>query len=391
MKVRFILYIISVAVLLLHNEPVLGASDAQKTSIKDSEEEAVDKILKDIEYEDVQQVIDQLVNTPEDISFKEYVEGISTGNEQFSISGLITKILDAVFGELINNKSLLIQLIMIAVLAAMFSNFANIFENNQVSDTAFYVTYLMLFAILTSSFYLATEIARTVLQNLFDFMKVLMPTYLLSIAVSSGAKTSLFYYESTLGIFTGINVLLLKVVLPLINVYFVISMANHLTKEDRLSKLTELIETVVQWTLKTMLAFVIGFNAIQGLILPMAEHVKKSSIIRTTSAIPGVGNAINSVTETLLGASVIVKNAIGVAGLVIVLILCLVPLAKLVCFMFLYQLSGAMVQPISDKRMIGCISAAATAAKLLLTMVFICVLLFVLSIAIIAASTNVGI
>lgn len=391
MRFRLIISIMSFALLFLHNEPVLGASDLPQTSLEGSEEEAVDKILEGVEYEDVQNVIDQLVSNPDEMNFQDYVEGVSTGQEQFSITGLLTKVLDAVFGELVNNKSLLIQLIMIAVLAAVFTNFANIFENNQVSETAFYVTYLMLFAILTSSFYLATEIARTVLQNLFDFMKVLMPTYLLSIAVSSGAKTSLFYYESTLGIFTVINFLLLKVVLPLINVYFVISLANHLTKEDKLSKLAELIETVVQWTLKTILAFVIGFNAIQGLILPMAEHVKKSAIIRTTSAIPGVGNAINSVTETLLGASVVVKNAIGVAGLVIILILCLVPLAKLVCFMFLYKLSGAMVQPISDKRMVGCISAAANAAKLLLTMVFICVLLFVLSIAIIAASTNVGV
>ncbi len=391
MKLKLLFLFLSVSMLFLHKVPVLAAPTQSSDSVKHKDEDGVNKVLEGVEYEDVQKVIDELMNKPKEVDFRGYVEGISTGQEDFSISALVGKMLNEVFGELANNKTLLIQLIMIAVLAAIFTNFANVFQSNQVSETAFYVTYLMLFALLTSSFFLATEIARTVLQNLFDFMKVLMPTFLLSIAVSSGAKTSLFYYESTLAIFTGINFILLNVVLPLINIYFVITLANHLTKEDLLSKMTELIEMVVQWILKTLLAFVIGFNAIQGLIIPMAEHVKKSAIIRSTSAIPGVGNAINSVTETLLGASVIVKNSIGVAGLIVILILCLVPLVKLACFVFVYKLGAALVQPVSDKRMVGCISAAANASKLLLTVVFICLLLFVLSIAIIAASTNVGI
>ncbi len=391
MKWKLIIIVTSVILISFHKTPVYAESIDTDNVDDVTSEDGVDKALEDVNYDDIQSVIDELVKNPEEVNFGEYVKGIASGDEEFSLSGLLSKVLNELFGELINNKSLLVQLIMIAMLAAIFTNFANVFQSNQVSETAFYVTYIMLFALLTSSFYMATEIARTVLNNLFDFMKVLMPTYLLSIAVSSGAKTSLFYYESTLAVFTGINFILLSVVLPLINIYFVITLANHITKEDMLSKMTELIEMVVQWILKTLLAFVIGFNAIQGLIIPMAEYVKKSAIIKSTSAIPGVGNAINSVTETLLGASVLVKNAIGVTGLIVILILCLVPLVKLVCFVFVYKLGAALVQPVSDKRMVGCISAAANASKLLLSMVFICLLLFVLSIAIIAASTNIGV
>ncbi len=389
--VRIGIGLLFVLLLLMISKDTVCASENREEPSEISKEDAVNEFLGEEDYEDVQKVIDDLIKTPDKVNFREYVEGISSGDEEFSIGGLLSKIVNALFGELVNNKGLLIQLILIAVLAAIFTNFANVFQNNQVSDTAFYVTYLMLFAILTSSFYVATEIAKTVLQNLFDFMKVLMPSYLLSIAVSSGAKTSLMYYESTLVIFTGINFILLRVVLPLINVYFVITLANHLTKEDLLSKMTELIETIVQWTLKTLLAVVIGFNAIQGLIIPMAERVKNSAFIKSTSAIPGVGNAINSVTETLLGASVVVKNAIGVAGLVVIIIVCMIPVVKLVCFTLVYKLGAAIVQPVSDKRIVGCISAASSAAKLLLSTVFICVLLFVLSIALIAASTNIGI
>lgn len=362
-----------------------NSTEETKTS---KTEEAVEDVLSDVKYEDVQKVIDDILEDPSDLDFKSYVAKLTSGEEPLSFSGIVNQIANALFGEIAANKAVLIQLMILSVIAAIFTNFANIFKNNQVSETAFYVTYLMLFSILTSSFYYATSIASSVLHNLFQFMKVLLPTYMLSIAVSAGAKTSLIYYETTLGIFTVIDLLLLRIVLPLINVYFVLTLANCMSKEDKLSKLTELIEMLVQWALKTMLAVVVGFNAIQGLIIPMAEHVKNSAIIKSTKVIPGIGNAINTVTETLLGAGVVVKNAIGVFGLVVIISICLVPIIKLAFFVIIYKFGSAVVQPISDKRILGCISAASNSARLLLSTVFIAVLLFMISIAIVAASTN---
>lgn len=362
-----------------------NSTEETKTS---KTEEAVEDVLSDVKYEDVQKVIDDILEDPSDLDFKSYVAKLTSGEEPLSFSGIVNQIANALFGEIAANKAVLIQLMILSVIAAIFTNFANIFKNNQVSETAFYVTYLMLFSILTSSFYFATSIASSVLHNLFQFMKVLLPTYMLSIAVSAGAKTSLIYYETTLGIFTVIDLLLLRIVLPLINVYFVLTLANCMSKEDKLSKLTELIEMLVQWALKTMLAVVVGFNAIQGLIIPMAEHVKNSAIIKSTKVIPGIGNAINTVTETLLGAGVVVKNAIGVFGLVVIISICLVPIIKLAFFVIIYKFGSAVVQPISDKRILGCISAASNSARLLLSTVFIAVLLFMISIAIVAASTN---
>lgn len=367
-----------------------SASTEKKEEKKQESGSAVDDILNDIDYSDVEKVIHEVMSEDSEIDFSKYVGKLAKGEEGISIKKIAAELFEAFFSELVTNKAVLIQLLAIAILAAVFSNFATIFKNNQVSETSFYITYLLIFSILTSSFFMATKIASEVLDALFSFMKVLMPTYMLSIAVSTGAKTSLFYYEATLGIFTLIDIVLLKVLLPLINIYFVLTLANFISKEDMLSKLAELIEMIINWTLKTLLAFVIGFNAIQGLIVPMADKVKRSAIIKGTSAIPGIGNAINSVTETVLGASVVVKNAIGVAGLVVIITICAVPLIKLACFVLTYKFGSAIVQPISDKRIIGCISSAANSAKLLLSCVAIALLLFMVSIALIAASTNVS-
>ncbi|MDO5521689.1 MAG: stage III sporulation protein AE [bacterium] len=373
------------------SRPKVTSKPNTKSSSEKKEESSdayVDDLLNDVDYSDIDKVIDEVMGEDKDFDFSGYVSKLAKGEEGLSITNVLKELMSAFFSEVLTNKTVLLQLLAIAVLAAVFTNFANIFKNNQVSETAFYITYLLMFSILTSSFFMATKVAANVLEALLSFMKVLMPTYMLSIAVSTGAKTSLFYYEATLATFTVIDFILMKMILPLINIYFVLSLANFVSKEDMLSKLAELIETIINWTLKTLLAFVIGFNAIQGLIVPMADKVKRSAFIKGTSVIPGIGNAINGVTETVLGASVVVKNAIGVAGLVVILTICIVPLVKLACFTLTYKLGSAIVQPISDKRIIGCLSTAANSAKLLLSTVFIALLLFMLSIALIAASTN---
>lgn len=393
-KIQGILVILLLQIVFLgttafaSNKTTTDNTGQESNDSSNSEEGQVEEILNDVDYKEIQQVIDDIMADKDQFDFKSYVAGLATGEGGISFNQIVNDIKDTLVHEIQTNKSIIVQLIVVAVIAAIFTNFSNIFQNNQVSETAFYVTYLLMFSILTSSFYIATNIASNLLHNLLDFMKVLIPTYMVSVAFSSGAATSMMYYEATLVVITIVDFVLIRVIIPMINVYFVLVLANNMSKEDMLSKLTELLETIVQWTLKTLLALVIGFNTIQGLIVPMAEHVKNSMIIKTTSAIPGIGNAVNSVTETILGAGVLVKNAIGVGGLIVIVTICIIPIVKLMFYVLVYKFGVAIVQPISDKRIIGCMSASANAAKLLLSTVFIATLLFMISIAIIAASTN---
>ena len=196
------------------------------------------------------------------------------------------------------------------------------------------------------------------------------------------------YYQSSLFLISFIDLTLLKIVVPMINIHFIITIANNLSKEDMLSKLSELLSDGVKWILKTLLAVVIGLNATQGLISPVADALKKSGLIKTAEAIPGVGDILSGVAESVIGAGVLLKNAIGVAGVVVIAVICAVPLIKLGIITLVYKVSGAVVQPISDKRLINCISTTAHASGLLLNTVFVALVLFVLTITIISASTT---
>ncbi len=342
----------------------------------------------DLNYDDIQKVIDDVLSSNNKISFEDYVKSLFSGDKKISFSSILGDIKTGVINEIKSNVGILTSLISIAIIAAIFTNFSYAFQNNQVAETSFYVTYLLLFSVITSSFIAVSNIAAQTISAVLSFMKALVPTYFMAVAFSSSAGTSAVYYQSTLFLITFVDMLLIKLVIPLINIYLIVTMANNLSKDDLLSKLSDLIILITKWLLKTMLAVVVGFNSLQGLILPVADKVKRSALLKAAGAIPGVGDILGSITESVLGAGVLLKNVIGVAGVVVVISICAVPLIKLAVTAIIYRISAAAVQPISDKRMLNCVTAAAEAAGLLLQTVIVGAVLFLFTITIVAATTT---
>ena len=146
----------------------------------------------------------------------------------------------------------------------------------------------------------------------------------------------------------------------------------------------------MKWALKTLLSAVLGYNVIQGMIVPALDSVKKSFLLRASASLPGIGNALEGVTKTIYGTGVLVKNAIGVVGLIVILVIVLVPLIKLAVYAIVYKVGTALIQPISDKRILNSMNGVSEAAVLLLYTVFIGAVLFFITIAIITTSTNYG-
>ncbi|MDI9509144.1 MAG: stage III sporulation protein AF [Clostridiales bacterium] len=345
-------------------------------------------ISDEINYDEIQEVIDNIMAYEDRIKFGDYVAKLMSGEEVFSLKAIANKLIDSISGEFKAHITTFGRLISIALIAAIFTNLSMAFKNNQVSDTGYYVTYLLLFGLLISAFISTSLIATNVIGQILDFMKALVPSYFMSVAFCSGSMSSFVFYKAALIIISLVDFIIIKLVIPLINFYLIIMLANNLSKEDMLSRLAGLIESVIKWVLRSLLAAVIGYQAIQGLIVPVADQVKRSAIFKASSALPGVGNAIESVAETVIGAGVLLKNAIGVAGLVVVITICIVPIVQLIVITLIYKLSSAALQPISDKRIIECVSASAKSVEMLLQCVIVGAILFLLSITIVAISTG---
>ena len=285
-------------------------------------------------------------------------------------------------------KKTLIYIVMIAMIAAVMNQFTGMLQNRQVAGIGFYIIYLMLIALTITAFDVVLSKVEAGILAVTGFMSVFCPVYFLAVAVAKGSVTSVAFYNLMLFLIYGVELIIGKILLPVVRVYMMIRVLNFLTPEEMFEKFSELLALIVKWTLRTALACVIGVNLIQGMISPAIDTVRRSAVTKGAEAIPGVGNLLGGMTEVAIGTAVLVKNGIGMAGALICIALCTLPLIQIAATELLYKMTAVMIQPVSDDRVIGCVEAVAEGCGLLLQMVFTVGLLFLLTIAIVAALTG---
>lgn len=356
------------------------------------EQDTVQKKVEDTLYEEFDfREIDAAIRKimPEKrLKFGETVMKIIRGDTKLSVDLIVRLLKEQLFFEFRSGKEGLVRILLLAVMAAIFTNFSGVLKNEQIGGIGFYVLYMLLIAVAFQSFQTVLDAATLGIERLLIFMRALGPVYFLSVAVTSGSSTSLVFYNLVLLLIYVVESLVLHFLLPLLHIYMVVKVLNFLSTEAYLTKLAELIEWCIVWISKTLLAAVISLNLIQGLIHPAVDSLKRGFLTKGVEALPGIGDAFGGVTEVFLGTAVLMKNGIGAAGAIFCIVICAVPVLQIFAMTLLYKLVAALVQPISDSRIVGCISAVGDSGRLLLKLVFMTGLLFLLTIAIVAATTT---
>lgn len=384
-KGRFLFTILLVLIVFGLGTKIVNAKEDSETDIL--QDEIQDALLAEFDFNEIEENLDRMF-PQEKISFSDVFSALMSGNMAETIRIFLRFLTDQISYEFDYNRRSLVYVLMTALTAAVFSNFAGAFKSRQISDISFYIMYMLLITLCLTSFRISAEGLEDRLSALVDFMRVLCPSYFLAVAFASGSVTSLFFYNVILFLIYVVELVIVRFLLPVVNIYIMVRVLGNLTGEDFLSEFADLIRKAVSWILKTLLICVVSVNVVQGLLAPAIDAVKRSALTRTAEALPWVGNAVGGVAEVVLGTAVLIKNGIGMAGAVITIAICAVPSLQMLIMAFMYKLAAALVQPVSDKRITTCISGISEGYEIMVKVIFTSGLLFMITIAIVAASTS---
>lgn len=346
--------------------------------------DAAQEFLEDLDFSDVERMMGELF-PQEKIRFSDILEHLMEGDFSGGLRLAGKALSHRMLSILVENKTAMIYILVTALLAAVFANFSHVFAAGQAADTGFFMLYLLFMTLLLQTFEVMMEAVTSSLVLLAEFMQVLCPVYLVAASVVTGSATSAAFYNLLLFLIFLVQNVVCYLILPLIHVYFMIRMMDGLSSEPFLGRLADLVGTAVSWILKTMMVGVVGMNLIQGLISPVLDQVKRSGIQKGLEAIPGIGNTLGGMTEIVLSALTLIRNGIGAAGAVVCVGICLIPLGQIAVMALFYKLMAAVLEPVSDRRMVGCIAGAGDGAVLLMETVYTSGVLFLITIVIVAA------
>lgn len=347
-------------------------------------EQEQEKLLQDLDLNEIESVVDELLGE-ETFSFSGFISDLISGEQVLDGQAVITMLRQIFYGEMFNQKDILMQLFLLIIMAAFLLNLSKVFESGQISETAFYVVYLVIFALLIKSFENMSVQVEEMMSGTVSFMQVLTPAYYLATVAAEGTVSAGGYYQVVLVVLFLVQWLMMRFIIPAIHIFVLLGIVNLMSKEEFLSKMAELVKTIIDWGLKSMIALVVGMQVLQRMVSPAIDQLQRGVIGKAASALPGVGNAIDSVTEMVLGCAILVRNCLGAAALVVLILLAAGPVIQLAVTTMMYRLLAAVSQPISDKRLLNTLTVMSDGFGLLLRVLLTAEAMFLVSIAIVAS------
>lgn len=352
-----------------------------------SNEDIESKLMDKFNFSEIDGMLQEIFPN-EKLTFREVLIDLLNGDIKFSLELFKNIVIDQFTYELRNSRSGMIYVLLLVIIAAVFTNFSSVFKSTQVAEISFSMLYMLLITVCLGNFRILVDGVSYNIERLLEFMRLLGPVYFMAVAVSTGSASSIAFYQIILIVIYLIEFIILNCILPMIQIYLMVKIISELSPEIHLDKFAELIETIVLWVLKALLAGIVGINVIQGLLSPAIDSVKRSILIKGGAALPFIGNMVGGTSEVILGTAVLIKNGIGVVGMLICAMISIAPLAQMTITSLLYQLIAALIQPISDKRMVECVGSMGTGARMLMRVVFTTSALFLLTIAVVASTTG---
>ena len=322
------------------------------------------------------------------LSFSDLLAQVMKGDVLGALTGLFTGFITDLTGQLTGMRNVFIWLLVLGMVSSLMTHFIEIFNKRQVADVGFYFMYLLFNVVLLRCFFLAGETALETLGNAILFIKLMIPAYLLSVGLATGAVTAGASTQLMLLVIYGIQNILMQGLVPLVYSMCMLVVINGVWVEEKLTLLIDLLEKGVIWVLKGAIGVVTGLSIFQTLVTPAVDSVRTSALQRIVSAIPGVGSAADGVVDLVLGSAVMIKNSIGVVVLILFLVMCTTPLLKIAVIAGLLKCAAAFMGIVSDKRITACANRTGDAGLLLLRTTGTAMLLFMISVAVITASVR---
>ncbi|MCR1934185.1 stage III sporulation protein AE [Clostridium tepidum] len=326
-----------------------------------------------------------------DINAKDYVKNfMEKGESNISIKKAAKAITTYVFKEIAASLKLIALLIMVAIICALLNNLQKAFSNETLSDIAYFACYALIIIILARSFYLGVNIARDTINKMTEFMMALIPILVMLIASIGGIVEATMLDPILIGTINISANIFSKFIIPLICMTFVLQFVDNLSEDYKINKLTKLLNQVALWTQGIVMTIFVGVVTIRGITSKAMDQVTvKTAKYAVDNFVPVVGKCLSDAISTVAGYSLLLKNSISTLGLIIIIAMLLIPTIKLLIMAFMYKMAAALIEPISDSRLVNSIGTAGDSLILILSCLICVSVMFFIMIAILASAGKV--
>ena len=250
-----------------------------------------------------------------------------------------SKIINLFGKELKSTLGAISSILAIIVIHSILKSISESLENDNISKLIYYVQYILIATIVMANFSEIIKLVKDSCANMIGFINMLIPI-LTSLMLFTGSITTTSMLEPT--IIFAVNLignLIQNVLLPVVLVMASFSIISKISDKVQIDKLAKFMKSGVVWALGIILTIFVSVISLEGTLSSSVDGVTaKTTKAIVSSAIPIVGKILGDAVDSVLGCGIILKNAVGIVGVVVIIGICIVPILKLAMLSITYKL-----------------------------------------------------
>ncbi len=303
-----------------------------------------------------------------------FFEGVDIdGMFQSALKGKIdngqiyTRILNLLGTEVQNGIKSLVSILIIVLIHSLLKAISDNLENDTIANIIYYVQYIAIVTVIMTNFSDMIQLVKETSSNLVGVMNSLVPILMALMLYTGSITTSSVLEPIILFMIHFIGNLIQTILIPLTLVAATLSIVSKIGDKVQIDKLAKTFHSGIVLVLGIILTIFVGVVSLEGTLSSSVDGItaKTTKAIVSTS-IPVVGKILGDVVDSVLGCGVILKNAVGVIGVVIIIGVCILPILKIGILMTCYRLLAGVCEPIADPKIVKLLEQISTIFKVLL-------------------------
>lgn len=282
-----------------------------------------------------------------------FMDLLLSNDQGLSFHAVLSGLVKYMWQEVLYNGQILVTIVLLSVFSMILETLQTAFERKQVSKIAYSICYMVILVLAINSFHVAISYATQAITGMIDFMMAMVPLLFTLLASMGNIATVSVAHPLVVFMVHTVGNVVHMVVFPLLFFSAVLHIVSSLSETYKLTQLANLLRITAMALLGILLTVFLGVISVRGIAGSVADGVTlRTAKYLTGNFIPVVGKVFADATDTVISASLLVKNSIGLVGVIILLFLCAFPAIKILMLALIYNLSAAVMQPLGSSPII---------------------------------------
>lgn len=308
----------------------------------------------------------------------------------FSMKTGFLGLLRYMWHEVLYNGHILVTIVLLSIFSMILETLQSAFERKQVSKVAYSICFMVILVLAINSFHVAISYATGAITGMIDFMMAMVPLLFTLLASMGNVATVSVTHPLVVFMVHTVGTLVHTIIFPLLFFSAILHIVSTLSDKYKLTQLGNLLRTLSMSLLGVLLTVFLGVISIKGIAGSVVDGVTlRTAKYLTGNFVPVVGKVFADATDTVISASLLVKNSIGLVGVIILLFLCAFPAIKILVLALIFNLSAAVMQPLGDTPIVICLDTIGKSMIYVFAALAAVGLMFFLAITIMLTAGNV--